>query len=236
MLTILNADDSIAAIVRIASGPCSSLRASDGGASLFRALKNVPLSCALVTAHYPGLNRTFVINNGETMNFDLFDGDSVVQQRSDLPFMFVCPYAGAEPDDGVLTYRVVSEVRDLLDIAEGSVLLFDEKASELLSLLCDRGAVFGVAPQVLGGAPATVYPAWFEEATHALERVSYDVLVADLRAAATANAALAAENQTSEQRERAVYTRANGNVRTHRTMETELENGGEDDDVDEFRL
>lgn len=133
--------------------------------------------------------------------------------------VLVAPNPDELPDDGVLTYVVVTSVYDLKDVKEQSVLLIDvETDAELLDLIQQSGPLLGISTRVLVGLPTAEYSRRFDELTWQSERVSYAPLLSEYSIRRQVDDQTRIRNMTAHDHERAQYTRGDGSVRHDRTI------------------
>lgn len=98
---------------------------------------------------------------------------------NDLERVLVLPKV-EERSEHVIEYVVAENVTDLVNRAAGKAISFPNK--RMLELAIEFNDLFGFQLVYLSGFPGAVYDAVHDKLTWALERVSYDQLVADLAA------------------------------------------------------
>lgn len=144
--------------------------------------------------------------------------------------LFLAPFPGELPDDGLLKYSKASDVQAILAGEDGEVLLFDEKDVLLLDMLNQFPEVFGVQLKTLGGLPQADYAPWFTSKVWNNDEVSYAGVVSELSLEYEAAAKKAEAEQTVHDRERQQVTRKSGSVKQHSRFSVAGLGDQEDDD------
>lgn len=135
--------------------------------------------------------------------------------------VFVMPRISELPNDGLLSYHVVTSVFDLRDVVAGSVVSCGD--ANILSLINDFPSVFDLAPKVLAGVPNCDYNATFTSCVWRMEEVSYQSLIGELSLQIERQQALDAASKTVNANERDRFKRADGTVKT---VEAEIVDDG----------
>lgn len=99
---------------------------------------------------------------------------------AERPIQLLCPIPTMVTTADPLKVSVITTLAELVGAVSTDVLAIDDP--RLLSMLLEYADVFNVQPIVVLGVPSAVYTADFEQATWELDRVSYDTLIADLKA------------------------------------------------------
>lgn len=127
--------------------------------------------------------------------------------------IFVAPIGQAVPGDQVLAFTTVNDLRDIANIDSGTVVLFDESQTSMLTTFSQNAADFGVEVRAMFGLPDVVYEAWFDNATFGVERVAFGAFVSELRAYKEAREQEALRNESGTDKEAKRYTKKDGSVR-----------------------
>lgn len=136
-----------------------------------------------------------------------------------LKALFVAPKPREIPNDGFTRYDVLTSIYQFQDAPERSCILVNDEDIPVLKVVCDNPSIFGLhLIRIEGIAGADYSPEW-EAATWALDRVSYNALVAEFSMVAEAEQALKARDATVHDREKEQYTRANGSVKDNTNFE-----------------
>jgi hypothetical protein len=155
--------------------------------------------------------------------------DSVIERTStDLITILVAPNGSELHSDGVLKYIPVVDVSNLIDVGEGSVLVFEERDQRLLQMFVQNCDLFGYSLKTLVGIPNVNYGQWWDTSTWQLERVSYPAFISELSIESQLAAEHAAANLTKHDRERAQVTRSDGTVKDHSAFDLVGVNTDED--------
>lgn len=94
--------------------------------------------------------------------------------------LLVCPYLPNPPQDGVFSFISVASVWDIREFTDPfTILMFDERESAILRLLCDNPHVFGYEVIRVRGVPGDENPAWFGDAAFHAEHDDYTRMLAD---------------------------------------------------------
>lgn len=148
-----------------------------------------------------------------------------------LRSFLVAPSPDELPDDGVLSYVVISDPFQLKDVEERTVLLFRPEMERFLSLLASNQDVFGVHIRTLVGLPRATYSVSWEQASWNLEQVSYSPLVSEIALSLEVSAQSKLANASQHDKERDRVTRSNGTVKSHTAFDLALPE--EDDAMDQ---
>lgn len=160
---------------------------------VMEALRSLPPRVITVRVSYPlidvydvainkGANMLDMMNELQKAGLDIGKTESDFEAELEHS-VFVAPCPDSLPDDGYLTYKVVTNVWDFKDVTPGTVLLFDESRLPLLEFFVASKDVFGVTPISLSGLPVALYSADYERAVWPCRKASYQTLTADLAAA-----------------------------------------------------
>lgn len=161
----------------------------------------------------------------------LHEMDKTIERvNSDLITVLVAPTDSEVHSDGILEYILVANISDMVNVKEGTVLVFEERDERLLKMLVTNADLFGYSLKALVGIPNTGYGLWWDSSVWQLDRVSYPAFISEL----SIEAQLAAERKeaglTKHDRERAQVTRSDGTVKNHSAFD--LVGVNEDDSGD----
>lgn len=184
--------------------------------SLIDWLRNAPSEYVVVHAVYPQVSQEVVhFNRRDEMDLTKYveDMESKGQPAEDVKTLFVGPSTGELPDDGVLSYVTAESLYDLKDVPNRSVVLFHPSKYAHLALAAENTKLLGLRLLALSGIPGMEYTADYDRVTWNLERVAYHTLVNDIRVASEVEEALAAQNMSVHDREKAQFSRHDGSVK-----------------------
>lgn len=132
--------------------------------------------------------------------------------------LYVMPFDGVTPDDGLLKYAQVTSVYDFQNIADRTVVMFDEKDFDVLSCVVANQGLFNLNLVVLVGVPQADYTVTFDGIVWSLERVSYAPFLSELSIALEAEKQRVSSEENQYDREKKHYTRASGSVKKHNAL------------------
>lgn len=141
-----------------------------------------------------------------------------VNTSTDLPQRFISPApTHAEmPKDGVLEFRTVEKLADLLATVEPRmVTMFRADQEDLLKCLVEYFELFGYAPVVMTGIPDIAYSPEFDGIVWELPKAAYHATVNDLIEYARRQTEAEAEKEATSiiTREKKQFTRKDGSVK-----------------------
>lgn len=154
----------------------------------------------------------------------------------DIVYVAPLPVSGV-PDDGMLKYSTVSELKDLFGGVEpGHCFLFSEDADSLavLKVINDHPNILPFGARRLEGLVAVEYPATFLRDSWALESEQYHTILS--QRAERKHEEVAAQKEVAAKstfhREQQARTRLSGNQRRHTAFDVvRAETHAEDPDV-----
>jgi hypothetical protein len=153
--------------------------------SLLGMLRAIPSSDACVIIHTESINTFGILNDQPkfgVFNMDIFNSlHSHIDKEAQFPLLMIAPIANDIREDGMMVYRTVEKLSDLLDPPKpNEVVLFREDQHDILECLCAYPALFGVDIVVVSGIPGTTYTPEFESKTWDKARLAYHSVVNDL--------------------------------------------------------
>lgn len=126
---------------------------------------------------------------------------------------FVAPALPTVPNDDMLSFTTVDNLRDLGKVASATVILFREDQAAMLRTLCEAAAQFGVEVKALVGLPEANYELWFSDAAFSAETVSYGPLASEWAAHSEVELLKRKNAMSGTDVESARYTRKTGEVK-----------------------
>lgn len=128
----------------------------------------------------------------------------------------VAPNLREIPEDSLLQYNSIEEVKDLLAPQDhGVVLTFSDDTTALLDMWVNYIDQFDGEPVVVTGVPGADYSPEFEKVAYKLQRVAYHTLISDLVEEARRETSMTEEEKETSiyAREKAQFTRKSGKVK-----------------------
>lgn len=136
------------------------------------------------------------------------------RKAANIRSMLVAPLPDTLPDDGLLKFVPITNIYELANVEEGTVILIDvNRDLDLLKMIQTNGPLLGVDTKVLVGVPTAEYTAGFDEVVWQSDRVSYAPLLSELSIGEQLRGQTRLENMTQHDHERAQYTRSDGTVK-----------------------
>lgn len=212
--------DSLSSYHSIRTGPSSN-------GKLLAACRTVSLRDAQIYLLLDKLGTITLLNGADQKgtDMDIFNQlHSHVDKAPEFPLMMVAPITPSIPEDGMLTYRTIEKMSDLLVPPKANeVILFREDQKELLTCLCEYPALFSVDVVMVTGMPATTYSPEFESVMWDKPKVAYHSVVNDLiemqrRISDSAEDVKSSSVYATEQKN---FVRKTGNVKVFTDFERE---------------
>lgn len=140
------------------------------------------------------------------------------------PLLMVAPISNTIPEDGMLVYRTVETLSDLLSAPKANeVVLIREDQHDILKCLSEYTPLFGVDIVVVSGLPGTTYTPEFESVVWDKPKLAYHSVVNDLIEAQRRETDTAADvkGSTIYGKEQQAFMRKTGNVKVFTEFEEE---------------
>lgn len=209
---------------------------SDGARSLLSVCRIIPLRVARVYLLLDKLGTITLLNGTEQLGtkMDIFNQlHAHVDKAAEFPLMMIAPITTTIPEDGMLVYRTVEKLSDLLAPPKvNEVILVRDDQKDLLTCLCEYPSLFSVDVIMVTGMPATTYSPEFESVMWDKPKVAYHSVVNDLiemqrRVDDTADDVRSNSVYGTEQKS---FVRKTGNIKVFTDFE---QDGGDADGTDE---
>lgn len=139
---------------------------------------------------------------------------SADRKAANIRSMLIAPLPDVLPDDGLLKFVPITNVYELANIEEDTVILIDTNRDlDLLKMIQTNGPLLGIDTKVLVGVPTAEYTVGFNEVVWQSDRVSYAPLLSELSIGEQLRNQTRIDSMTQHDHERAQYTRNDGTVK-----------------------
>lgn len=208
--------------------------------AVIRALRQIHSDVACCVLHVKETGNFGFLNqptNPGPYAMDIFNSlHSHVDKAALYPLLMIAPIANDIPEDGIMMYRTVEKLSDLLETPKpNEVVLFREDQSELLTCLGEYPSLFGVDVIVVSGIPGTTYSPEFESKVWDKPKLAYHSVVNDLIEAQRRAQDMSADVRDASvyAKEQGTFVRKNGGVKVFTDFEGAGGDGAAtDEDVD----
>lgn len=188
---------------------------------LMTVLRHVPRDLLRISVRYPLVSdNSFQFNNYPEefmINLDMYAPKATHiedVEPIDASTMYFAPAPEEVPNDGLLEYATIETVRDLLALKPRTVVLLRPDQETILRAVSDYAALFHIDPKALTGLPTATYSITFDEVTWSFDKVAYVPFINELATALDVQKQLDAQGTTQYSREKANYTKSNGEVKS----------------------
>lgn len=149
------------------------------------AMRSVPLKNACIFMHVEAVGFFSLLNQNPLFGdfqMDIFNQlHAHIDKAAVNPLLMIAPISNTIPEDGMLVYRTVEKLGDLLETPKANeVVLVREDQHDILKCLCEYTALFGVDVIVVSGLPGTTYSPEFESIVWDKPKLAYHSAVNDL--------------------------------------------------------
>lgn len=201
---------------------------------MISAMRLVPMKNACVFLHVEAVGLFSLLN--QNPQFGEFQMDIFNQLHAHVdvaavnPLLMIAPSSATVPEDGMLVYRTVESLGDLLVAPKANeVVLIRDDQLDMLKCLSEYTPLFGVDVILVSGLPGTTYSPEFESVMWDKPKVAYHSVVNDLIEAQRRQTDTAADvkGSTVYGKEQQTFVRKTGNVKVF----TDFEESPSDDEI-----
>lgn len=145
---------------------------------------------------------------------------AIAELAKEYDTIFIAPLGDAVPEDGVLAYQVVVDVKDVINATENAaVLLFGRESLTVAEMLVKYSVLFKLHPVVLAGIPGSEYGAEWDAITWMLDKASYSTLLSELALSERVDEERRLSSRSDHDVERDKITRADGTVKEYTSFD-----------------